>query len=306
MASQRDYLAHILIGIGVCVLSGVATYAAPSRVQQDIFASDCTATTTHTGMGVTTAYGCPEPPTVETSAQVVSRSPMVFEGWFDVLNKQSLKITLSDGREYVLGVDPQLSAVGDRWELRLTGASILPLGVHTMTITMVATNGSVVAVSKQFHIVGELSPAVPSEPGDTGVAGGVHAGGSSDTGASGASGGGARNAAGSGTSQPISFGVAATTTDDDKRVVTDASTPLIEQIRRAVVSYTSPSLLLAFFTSALFFGYVFYLMGRHYRYIEEQHKNQLKALKRAARKNKPAKPKVALHHAAGTRKKRHA
>ncbi len=291
------------ISVAACGVAVVA-WAAPSQLHQDIFASDCTETTIHTGSGITTAYGCPEPPTIETQEQLIPRSPMVFEGWFDVLNKQSLKVTFSNGREYVLGVDPQLSVSGDRWELRLTGVDVLPPGSYTMTVSMGATNGATVVVSKTFVV------SAPVQPIDSSGGAGVGSSGSSGGGILGKSQYGdtsveaAAASTGGGVSRNTS-GDAYNGSKGDGRIVSDASTPLIEQFRRVVMSYANPSWRLTFIASALFFGYVFYLLGRHYRHIEEEHSNQLRALKRATRR-KNAKPKQVLHHAVGTHKKRHA
>ncbi len=315
----------LLYTVTTLALAGVVTdgfetsvRAAPSRLQQDIFAVDCIETTIYTGTGITTEYGCPEPPTIETEAQLVSRSPMIFEGWFDAYNKQSLKITFSNGHEYVLGMDSQLTVSGDRWELRLVGAAhILPPGSYTMVVEMTATNGSVVLTSKQFIVDEYVEPEVPVDPTDPtrpidpsnpdpdldpdtdGGAGSVGSGSHGDSPRS----SGGRSPGYFGNHGSSSMMPGSTENDDSSRIVSDATTSLVEQVRRVVISYATPSWLLTFLGSLAFFGYVFYLMGRHYRYIEEQHKIQLKALKRAARKtHRP----VTSRHAADVRKKRHA
>lgn len=300
-ATQAIQVAGAVATIGIATCGSVAAaWAAPSQLHQDIFTADCTETTIHTGAGVTTAYGCPESPTIETTERIISRSPMIFSGWFDALNQQSFEVNFSNGQKYILGVDVQLSAVGDRWELRLLDADILSPGTYTMTVLMRATNGSTVVASKTFIVSAHVDLVDPPTrgavvPGENG---------------SSTSAGSLRRSVVSGASSEFIGGMSHTTPSgagqhgDEGRIVSDVTTPLIEQFRRVVMSYVNPSWLLTFIASALFFGYVFYLLGRHYRHIEEEHRNQLRALKRAARR-KNAKPKQALHHAVGAHKKRH-
>lgn len=320
--SRLAIFATVLAVAGV-VACGVSTRvsAFSSHLQQDIFAVDCIETTTSTGFGASTEYGCPEPPTIEVSQQLVSRAPMVMKGWFDALNMKSLRVELSDGRHYTLGTDAQLTVVGDRWMLRLMAGDVLSPGVYTVTVVMGAATGIDVVTSRTVQVIAYVPP--PNNDGNgtddntTGSgsvsqgngAGGVHEGGVST---------GHTNtfAEGSGRGwfgmQNNDTATESSREGDERsgtsgRTAIDAYTPLIEQVRHTVLSYVTFSWLLTFVASALFFGYVFFLLGRHYRHLEEDHRHTLRALKRASHRHITPRRKPLRHAAARTRhRRRHA
>ena len=111
----------------------------------------------------------PMSPTIDDI--LVNASPDSVGGQFDASDSASLSVVVN-GREYVLGVDPELSADGNEWQLDLTGAEFEE-GIYDVQVSVTDSVGNVATDESSDEIVVDQTapeaPTVSAVEDDTGA-----------------------------------------------------------------------------------------------------------------------------------------
>lgn len=167
-------LIGILIAIAAVVFGlSVNAHAQGSQLRQSILPMDCTLTEVNNGLGVDADSNCPpQAPTVR-SIQSNDGRPII-SGRYDAANSASFRVRFNN-IWYVLGVDPELTAVGNVWRLNLSDLVVaLEPGEYEIYMEMVSLGGSTLAGDGDLTIrpddpipdpgAGPTNPVTPGAP----------------------------------------------------------------------------------------------------------------------------------------------
>ncbi|HEU0266602.1 MAG TPA: hypothetical protein VFQ70_03170 [Candidatus Saccharimonadaceae bacterium] len=124
----------------MALLAACIASAAPVRFKQTITPLDCTITRTSNGSGTVATSDCPpQNPTIETINENGGRP--IIRGLYDAANAAGFRVFFAD-RWYVLGVDSELTVIGNVWTLDLSGLDTpLAPGDYDIVVEMTTING---------------------------------------------------------------------------------------------------------------------------------------------------------------------
>lgn len=152
---EGNLLRYIILTAAVIVIGAGASVAAQnSRLTQEITGVDCVANPSD-----------PEcPPTIQSI--VINEGRPILRGRYNSAVSNQLRVTLN-GVTYTLGVDSQLTAAGDNWDLDLSELDpALSPGDYSVLVESMDVDGNWLSNSELFTV-----PIV--QPDDGGEQGGV-------------------------------------------------------------------------------------------------------------------------------------
>ena len=139
----------MLIGIlvaTVAVLFGfsIDAHAQGSQLHQSILPLDCTLTEVNNGVGVIADSNCPPQAPIVDSIQSNDGRPII-SGRYDAANSASFRVRFNS-MWYVLGINPELTAVGNVWRLNLSNLTVaLEPGEYEIYMEMTSLEGDTLA-----------------------------------------------------------------------------------------------------------------------------------------------------------------
>lgn len=148
----------------VAVGGGALFYAAPvfanqTQFEQTIKPLDCTLTELSNGSGTVINSDCPPQPALIDSVQTKNGRLAVIFGRYDAANIRIFKVRFN-GVWYQLGVDRELTAKGNMWQLDLTTTEPpLTAGRYTVDFEELSYSGSTIMTSTVITI-----QPLPSQP----------------------------------------------------------------------------------------------------------------------------------------------
>ena len=164
----------ILIAIATVVFGlSVDAHAQGSQLHQSILPLDCTLTEVNNGVGVIADSNCPPQAPIVDSIQSNDGRPII-SGRYDAANSASFRVRFNSVW-YVLGINPELTVVGNVWRLNLSGLAVaLEPGEYEIYMEMVSLEGDTLAGDGDLTIrpddpipdpgPGPIEPAVPGAP----------------------------------------------------------------------------------------------------------------------------------------------
>lgn len=168
----------ILIGIIIAVAAVVFglssnAHAQNSQLHQSILPLDCTLTEVNNGVGVIADSNCPPQAPIVDNIQSNDGRPII-SGKYDAANSLSFRVRFNS-IWYVLGVDPELTAVGNVWRLNLSNLAVaLEPGEYEIYMEMVSLEGNTLAGDGDLTIrpddpipdpgAGPTNPVTPIAP----------------------------------------------------------------------------------------------------------------------------------------------
>ena len=167
-------LIGILVSIAIVVFGlSITAHAQNSQLRQSILPLDCTLTEVNNGVGVIADSNCPPQAPIVDNIQSNDGRPII-SGRYDAANSLSFRVRFNN-IWYVLGVDPELTAVGNVWRLNLSNLVVaLEPGEYEIYMEMVSLEGNILAGDGDLTIrpdnpipdpgAGSTNPTTPGAP----------------------------------------------------------------------------------------------------------------------------------------------
>ncbi len=153
----------LLLATVMSLVVSTAADAIDYQLRQEIKPLDCTITETSNGSGTTINSDCPPQSPLVTTVFPGGGRPII-RGLFDAANCQTFRVRLLE-TWYTLGLDPELTAIGNVWILDLSDlAEPLVVGEYVVYLEMITHGDDKLSATSRLVVPGPPITVDPDPP----------------------------------------------------------------------------------------------------------------------------------------------